>query len=293
MNGIKKIIITIMGYLYYPFFKLRKYNILSIDKTIDYIEKSGCSIIRFGDGEFSLINGKDIMNYQSYSRELQLKLTQSLLFSNGNVLVCLPDTLVNMKKCNPKSKKIWKSEFFRNRKSYNKYISNNRIYGNAFVSRPYMTYKDKSKSKYLFDRLLSIFSDKNIVIIEGEYSRTGVGNDMFKKSLSIERIICPASNAFDKYNEILSTAKQISKDRLILVSLGPTSKPLVMDLVLEGYWALDIGHIDSEYEWFLSESTKKTKIVNKHTAEMDDENISECNDEAYKESIIKIIERGI
>ena len=49
--------------------------------------------------------------------------------------------------------------------------------------------------------------------------------------------------------------------------LGPTAKVLVSDLARQGYQAIDLGHIDSEYEWYEMGATYKVKLTNKHTAE--------------------------
>lgn len=43
----------------------------------------------------------------------------------------------------------------------------------------------------------------------------------------------------------------VSKDRLILLSYGMTATVLAYDLAKLGYWAVDLGHLDLEYEWYL------------------------------------------
>ena len=43
--------------------------------------------------------------------------------------------------------------------------------------------------------------------------------------------------------------KKLPKDRLILIVLGPTAKPLAYDLTKLGYRALDLGHMAKAYEW--------------------------------------------
>jgi glycosyltransferase family protein len=106
------------------------------------------------------------------------------------------------------------------------------------------------------------------LIIEGEKSRLGIGNDLFNNSKSIKRIICPAENAFNVYNKIFAEAKKFDKSFLILLALGPTSTVLVYDLYNLGYQAIDIGHIDIEYEWFLRNATKKIQINNKYVNEV-------------------------
>ena len=55
--------------------------------------------------------------------------------------------------------------------------------------------------------------------------------------------------------------------------------------------ALDIGHIDIEYEWFLQRATTKVAISGKYTNEnIDGSNVSSCKDEKYLSQIISVIE---
>ena len=72
--------------------------------------------------------------------------------------------------------------------------------------------------------------------------------------------------------------------------LGPTAKVLACDLAFEGYWAVDIGHIDSEYEWYQMGVTQKTKLSNKHTAEFNfDEFIELQEDDDYGREIVEMV----
>ena len=78
--------------------------------------------------------------------------------------------------------------------------------------------------------------------------------------------------------------------KLILLMLGPTAKVLACDLAFNGYWAVDIGHIDSEYEWFKMGAKHKTKLKNKHTAEFNyDEHIELQEDDAYAREIVAVL----
>lgn len=89
------------------------------------------------------------------------------------------------------------------------------------------------------------------------------------------------------YEEILNAARLYGRDKLILIMLGPTAKVLAYDLYRCGYWAIDLGHVDSEYEWFLIGARKKVKLKNKHTAENNfDEDISFSVDESYQSQIV-------
>ena len=154
-----------------------------------------------------------------------------------------------------------------------------------------MDYKDKSKSSNILNKLKKIWSKKEIVIIEGEESRLGVGNDLFDNCLSIERIICPKNNCYEKYNDILEKVKnKVYKDKLILIALGPTATVLAYDLSKLGYVALDIGHVDIEYEWFLMKADKKMNIEGKYVGEVLNGNSNNdiFNNKYNKEIICKI-----
>ena len=84
---------------------------------------------------------------------------------------------------------------------------------------------------------------------------------------------------------------KINKTILILIALGPTATVLSYDLNRLGYQAIDIGHIDIEYEWFLKNATKKIKIKNKYVNEVDNglNNFTSIKDRVYYKQIIKKI----
>jgi len=286
MKSIKFYIASLLSELYYPLFKMKKYNIMSISETIDYLSIPGNSIVRFGDGEFLLMSNKGI-NFQEWDPQLSTMLRETINELHiDKLLICLPEPLRSLQNIKKKSKPVWKLNFFINRKMYSNNCSNKYRYGNSFVSRPYMAFKSKREADKVFKKILDLFCDKDILIIEGEYSRSGVGNDLFGKAKSLNRIICPSSNAFRNYNKILEAAKYYGKNRLILVALGPTAKPLILQLAQEGYWAIDIGHLDSEYEWYLNKTEEKTRNQNKHFAESDDTMIAPCTDEDYIKSVV-------
>ena len=119
----------------------------------------------------------------------------------------------------------------------------------------------------------------------------GVGNDLFDGARSIKRIIGPSRQAFSKYDEILSEALKQEKDVLFLIALGPAATGLAYDLHLNGYQAVDIGHVDVEYEWLLMGAEKKTALKNKMVFEADKNSVIEdCVDKNYNSQIIaKII----
>ncbi len=157
------------------------------------------------------------------------------------------------------------------------------------MTRPYLAYKNKADCGKIFNQLFSLWTNKDVVLIEGEKSRLGVGNDMFDHAQSFKRILCPAENAFAKYDTIKNEVLKISKDKMILLSLGPTAKVLAYDLFVLGYRVIDIGHIDMEYEMFLRKETKQVKVKYKYFNEIHERNPEECTDPKYLSQIIATI----
>ena len=143
-------------------------------------------------------------------------------------------------------------------------------------------------SVQILEKLKMIWDKKEILIVEGELSRMGVGNDLYENAAGLSRLICPAENAFGKYDEILEASKKYGKDKLILIALGPTATILSHDLAKNGYWAIDIGHIDVEYMWMLSKTQTKIPIKGRYVIEARGETDFEIP-EAYKDSYYKSI----
>lgn len=235
------------------------------------------------------------MKQSSFQKDdpiLRKKLISVLTEDNDNLLVGIPSFLNDMSKFTINSKKYWKLFLYKSYKKFKKYLQKDKVYCDSYITRPYMDLKNKNKDavENRFNRLKKIWDKKNIVIVEGEYSRLGINNDLFNNAKSIKRIICPSENAFEKYNEILNSIKKIPKDNLIMLSLGPTATVLASDLSMIGYQAIDIGHIDIEYMWFKMGAKRKIKIDGKYVNEVDNNNpIVELSDDNYKKQIIKII----
>lgn len=258
-------------------------------ESLDYIQKEGASVARFGDGEIDLINGHSIP-YQSYHPELAAALQQILQTpSSSELLVCLPDVFQEMDRYNRNAVLFWESHL---QKYQHFYESSCRSpwYGSTFLSRPYIDLADKSQSPQYFAGLKQLWKGKEILLVEGETTRSGVGNDLFAQAASIKRIIGPSKDAFDVHEEIFEAILRNAQKRLVLLMLGPTAKVLVKKLQDRGIQAIDLGHIDSEYEWFQMGATHKVKFSDKHTAEFNhDEQITAPYDSEYESQILEKI----
>lgn len=157
--------------------------------------------------------------------------------------------------------------------------------------RAYMTDETRKKAEAHANRLSNlkkIWNNKNVIAVEGEFTRLGVGNNLFDNATSFKRIIAPGTNSFRKYDDILDAClKYGSKNDLFLLAIGPSSGVPAYDLVQNDYQAIDVGHIDLEYMWYLAGAENRTSIPSRYNNEVDPDVIPEpVQDNAYYEQII-------
>ncbi|MGQ7453661.1 SP_1767 family glycosyltransferase [Streptococcus suis] len=270
--------------------KLEDIRVLPILESLEFIQENNASVVRFGDGEIDLILGHSIP-YQAYDKELAGALKTILQMpSNEQLLVCLPDVFQNLERYNNNARYFWSKHFEQYHAFYEEECQSE-WYGSTFLSRPYIDLVDKSHSDRYFAAIKKLWSGRDILIVEGETSRSGMGNDLFEQANSVSRIICPSKNAFSSYDRIISSILRHAEGRLVILMLGPTAKLLSYDLTKRGYQAIDLGHIDSEYEWFQMKAESKVKLEHKHTAEFNyDENIAEVVDEEYINQVLEWVD---
>ncbi|MEK4039042.1 GT-D fold domain-containing glycosyltransferase [Paenibacillus sp. FSL L8-0493] len=248
--------------------KFKSIKFYSNEDTFDMLKSKKVSLCRFGDGEISWIyrDSKGYFN-QENSKELSDRLRDILLSDNKNIIVGIPNFFGSLDQYSQKRRESRNTHLAKYYKRWMELLSSDKYYADALITRVYYGLNDK-KSDYMFKNWKSIWEDENIIIIEGSQTRFGVGNDLLSNARSIRRIIAPAENAFQRYDEILSNAKEyISKDNLFIISLGPTATVLANDIGNCGSQAIDIGHLDIEYEWFLSGTTKKKPVIGKYVNE--------------------------
>lgn len=232
--------------------------------------------------------------FQNPSIELSNKLLETLQSNLPQLLICLPKIFEkkDLQRMTKDAFKFWNRYIIFNRKAIYRLLNFNITYGNSQFTRNYIDNKNKNFSKIYFNKTKRIWENRNIVIIEGRYTRFGINNDLLNNVSSIKRILCPEKNAFSKYTKILNEALKQDKNILFLIALGPTATILAYDLCKNGYQAIDIGHLDIEYEWFLINAVEKKPIQNKYINENNfilNESNDTLNDLEYKEQILSII----
>lgn len=263
-------------------------KILSLRETIERVRDHKLSVIRFGDGEMSAIENYDL-GFQSKDPVMAARLKEILQTNDPSLLICVLNIFGKMDFLTKKAFRFELHHLFKHGSTWRKLLSQRQTYGDAFITRPYLMMRDKSESGDLFKMLFSLWESKDLILVEGSKSRIGVGNDMFDRARSVRRILCPATNAFARYDDIKKATEKIASENpnsIIILSVGPTAKVLAFDLWKNGHRVLDIGHIDMEYEMFLRSSPELVKVPYKYFSEIGARDPEDCTDPLYLSQIV-------
>ena len=267
--------------------------IISTENTINEIIKNHKSISRFGDGEIGMIFGHSI-SFQKRDNHLRNKLFEVLNSNEKNLLIGVrfPYQKKKLNEMSAHGHKYWKKWVHKYKfKMLN--ILKKKKYYSSDITRFYTKNKDKSKVYKYILKFKKIWDGRDVVVIEGEKTRFGIGNDLLNNAKSIKRILCPTRNAYNLYDKILNAALKFDKNNLIIISLGPTASILAYDLAKYGYQAVDLGHADIQYELFLRNASRHIRIpykfVNEYDHGMNETSLEEAPDKRYYEQIIEKI----
>lgn len=239
-------------------------------ELLELIREKKASLCRFGDGEFEIIFGNNRSWFQKPNNNLGERLRNILNSEDSNIIIAIADNYGNLDKYTEEAADAIRSYLsVGKRKQHMDLLNLDRIYYDAYVSRSYMMYKDKDNARKIFELYGCIFEGRNILIVEGQHTKSGYKNDLFANAKKISRILCPDCDAYLHYEEIYnSVIKNADKETLIIISLGATATVLAYDLAREGYQALDFGQMDNEYEWYKRKCSKKEVIPGKSVSEI-------------------------
>ena len=277
----------------------KELNIEYLDdiETVNQIVNEKKSLTRFGDGELLWMIGEDFKSYQKGSELLSKRLKEVLLSNESNLLIGIP-SVYNKKllmRYNLKSRVHWVNFNVKHLSKYQQFYSK-KVYADAQISRCYIDYRYKLFTKEKYSNLRRIWEKRDVIIVEGEKSKVGLGNDLLSNANSIKRIICPAFDAFEKYDEILEKVKEHCANKITILALGPTATVLAYDIARLNeknnkhfYQAIDLGHFDIEYEWYLSGTSKRIPVKGKFVNEVANKELDikiGDDDRVYEESIL-------
>lgn len=278
-------------------YEIKLPQIMSIKETVQTICENKKSICRFGDGEFELMQLRKRAKFQETDEKLAERLKEVIKAKDEKILLAIADNYGALKQYTKNAQtdiRIYLTE--KKRKEHYSFLNMDVKYGNAYFTRPYIIYRDKENAKDRFEQIKQIWKEQDILVVEGDKTRLGVGNDLLGDASTVQRILAPSENAFSKYDDILKAVKKYGKDKLILIALGPTATVLAYDLAKEGYWAIDIGHIDIEYEWYKRQVQDRCVIPYKYVNEIahgecvvDDKEFAKYQEKYEREIVGKIM----
>lgn len=253
-------------------------NVMDSLQTVEYIKKNRCSVARFGDGEFQMIehgrkNGLAsdfrVDSFQPFNKVLSERLDEVLRQPVDRLLVCVPYPYLHSNVYRGYDRTFIEREWLGRGELISEAFASHAVVGDASFTRFYLHRTDIKDYPSYVAALRGLWEKREVVVVEGEKSRLGVGNDLFDNVASLKRILCPSTDAFSVYDDILENVKTIgAKDKLFLLALGHTATVLAYDMAREGFQAIDLGHVDIEYEWYRMGAKEKCPVPGKYVNEV-------------------------
>lgn len=282
---------SITYFIRFVFFSVSYRNnikIINENETIEYIIRNKVSVSRFGDGELRMIKQAEGNSFQKYDAGLATRLLDILKSNQPGHVVCLPYAIKSVSHMTEEAGRFWMKFLDEYQlRSLQQIICKDKVYYDASITRFYLDYKNKRGALQRIAHLKMIWEQQDIYIVEGEHTKLGIGNDLFANAKSIRRIVCPAENAYSDYLFILQSVFDcVPAGSLVLLALGMTATVLAYDLYQSGYQALDIGHVDIEYEWLLRKTENKIPVQGKYVCELGGV-FSEMHDCEYESQVLR------
>lgn len=261
------------------------------EEIVRRIREDGASMARFGDGEFAIMRGEKRHEFQRNDERLSERLWQVIRSNEPGLIIGIADNFGSLWKFSDEGAYDIRLYMTREIRAFlDSFVDRNRVYADGYITRFYSVLRDNKgdgPAKRL-KQLRSMWEGRDVIMVEGAQTRQGVGNDLFDNTKSIRRIIGPATSSFDRYDEILNACLEEKDDSvLFLIALGPSAGVLAYDLMMNGYQALDIGHLDMEYEWYLAGQGQRTPIPGKYNNEFKNgDQVEDIHDPEYETQII-------
>lgn len=240
---------------------VKRPKIKNFEETVNDIIENNASIVRFGDGEYNVIMGENIV-FQDYDTALAESLKNILISNNEKCFIGINYhyyycDLINFTSCCKKFYRLWVS---RKRNSFSKLLDWEKQYYSTSFTAAYQTFVEYDFEKY-FDNTRKIWNNRDIVIVCGETVFKEINYNIYDNAKSINYIYAPSKNAYDEYDRLYKEAMQYPKDTIIICILGPTAKVLAYNLSLEGYQALDLGHLAKDYDHYKKGIPREEKNI--------------------------------
>lgn len=236
---------------------LKNLFVLDEIETFNSLQTNPKSFARFGDGEISIIQGKDC-NFQKYDPVLAKKLLMLLQTKRDDIYVALNrsyfHSAFNYSENNHRFYRLFGTEY---RRFFINVCDPTNIYLDACCFGGYFRLKEDTNFDLVYERNKNLFRGKKLAIVAGEGLLSKLQYDVFE--YAEEKIIIPApsSNAFSKYDDIIREIEtKVPKNYIVCLILGQTATVMVADLTDKGYLAWDIGHLPKDYNAYMNKMAR-------------------------------------
>ena len=140
MQQIKRLIKDILAQIDYSLYRMgiKECNIKvhTVEETIEELINTNKSMIRYGDGEITMIRGRSLV-LQQVDPEIIEGLKRMLAYKHDGMIVTIPEIFDDLSIYRKESRQFWKDHLLFSRKIYERYCNPDRIYYNTSVSRFY------------------------------------------------------------------------------------------------------------------------------------------------------------
>lgn len=223
-------------------------NILSVEETFSAILHSEQSLARFGDGEIMLMaNYFSGLPFQEYTPHLAENLRRLLRHPPHDFLIGIPhcyyypflyaNRIVNNfshnKLFNALSVPLW-------RHYLNQWINLKTVYADAAIT---------ALNLQQCAALREWLKNKKVVLTLCQQAHQNYQFHLFDSAKQLDYCFVPNKNAFQEYESVLQHLTHFPKDSLHILMAGPAAKIWAKDLHLNGFRALDLGHLAKHYDY--------------------------------------------
>jgi len=195
--------------------------------------QAGCSLARFGDGEFKLALGANCVSQRAHPA-LAKELRHILVNGAPGLLVCIPN-IIGAELPGNKAKG-WKP--YTTEKYYR--LLGKQPYGSAFISRP-----DSAPwidTPDYWTSIRKLWAGREVVSVTGRYNE--IREDQLRGAAELWEVEIPRQHAYAHIDDIEAQVLSVVRPGgLVVMCAGPTATVLAARLQRRNIQALDLGHL--------------------------------------------------
>lgn len=201
-----------------------KLSILTTGETMRLLEKEKVSFLRYGDGEIAIMMGNSIP-FQEFNPKLARRLRKILRTETEGLKIGIPYYYTHpIKNLNP-----FVASFARSLTTQRRFLCRNCdrdiVYIDTCITQAYQTYEKYNFQQY-YKHMQNLLKGQEITLICGEGVLDKLEYKAYSVCASVDFIMAPSINAFDKYDMILRRALRKDKKKACVYCTWTNSESL-------------------------------------------------------------------